>query len=785
MRHFAKSNARRDPTPVIKPVVSNSLLPKINMVFFGTINWTFEKILAEYTSRLKEKYNIIPSRIPISGCDIYQYWRPAHVTAQKLFSKISPTHEYFTKGIHMIHDSPYDIKRHNTNFRLNHISKFNSVLCTSREQYDFYGTKVGYESLHHIPLGVFEDKVIHKAEINREKKIKIGFVARLYPDKVKGEDLLVQIAEKLDPRLFEFVIHSPSAPGLISQLKSLKFSVNTQGEFDVLLICSKYEGTPLPLIECCASGIYVLSTRVGEAKWLLPESQLCSNEPTEFVEKLNYISSNKEILEESLTEMPNLVKNRKWDNHVKGAEHLWYKIMNPSDLIEVEEENSDGESDSSIEISDCKDPENIENPMKRRVFIIGGAPTVNDVDLSLLKNEDVMCVNKSIELFDNPKYFVTMDYTFFKKIDDPELNIISKAQNSYFILNNTRKVFRKLQNGNILDYTRNVEYKNLSKFNNIIESTEITPFGSSIKAFAHGENSGFCAIQLALLLGYEEINLIGFDSQVYKNQATHYHDGYSGLTTFLRMASKYQNNFDIALKGLNSVDRSKIRTITPSSFFEKYIKKITLEEALPMNVMQNNLVIVGYYTKNTPYEEEAKKLIESLDKLNLNHDIKGVKSLGSWQSNTRYKVKFLKKMLKKHKGSNLLYVDVDAIVHEQPALFTDSFDYDIAVRWQDFRWRKNECLSGTIYLANNEKTIELCNRWEKLNESESESTKTYEQWNLGKVIVEMREEGKIRDANLPPEYTMIFDSMRSMYPNVKPVIEHFQASRKNNEQRKK
>ncbi len=43
----------------------------------------------------------------------------------------------------------------------------------------------------------------------------------------------------------------------------------------------------------------------------------------------------------------------------------------------------------------------------------------------------------------------------------------------------------------------------------------------------------------------------------------------------------------------------------------------------------------------------------------------------------------------------------------------------------------------------------------------------------------MRKEGKIRDANLPPEYTMIFDSMRSMYPNVKPVIEHFQASRKN------
>ena len=41
----------------------------------------------------------------------------------------------------------------------------------------------------------------------------------------------------------------------------------------------------------------------------------------------------------------------------------------------------------------------------------------------------------------------------------------------------------------------------------------------------------------------------------------------------------------------------------------------------------------------------------------------------------------------------------------------------------------------------------------------------------------MRNEGKIKDKNLPPEYTMIFDSMRAMYPDVNPVIEHFQASR--------
>ena len=134
-------------------------------------------------------------------------------------------------------------------------------------------------------------------------------------------------------------------------------------------------------------------------------------------------------------------------------------------------------------------------------------------------------------------------------------------------------------------------------------------------------------------------------------------------------------------------------------------------------------------------------------------------------------------MLNKHPGKNLLYVDSDAIVHSKPILF-ENYNYDIAVRWQDFRWRKNECLSGTIFMANNEKTRELCKRWQSINISEGPNANTFEQWNLGTVIKQMEGEGKLITNNLPPEYTFIFDSMRALYPNANPVIEHFQASRK-------
>lgn len=771
--HFQRKAATRHIRPKIeKIIIPSNDLPKVNMVFHGPVNWTFEKILYEYRSRLEGQYNIIPSENPISGCDVYQFFRPASVAAQRMNRKLPANHEFFLNGIHMIHDSPYDIKRHNTDFRLSTISKYRYIMCTSKEQYDFYYFKINENaSIRYIPLGFFEDKIRRALLSNKLSKIRIGFIARLYPDRVKGEDLLLEIASNLDPNKFEFVIDSPNAQRLVDSLKVNKFTVLSNTQFDVLLICSKYEGTPFPLLEALAGGTYVLSTRVGEARWLLPENQLCSSDANEFVEKLNRIEENRNILKDFIERGQALVKGRTWDNHINQMTKLWDSIINPiPDKIEVTFKS------------------NIKINKKKRVFIVGGAPSVSDVDLSLLKKEDVICVNKSIELFENPTHFITMDYTFFSKIDDPNLHILEKAKNTYFILNTTNKnIFVTDNKQNVLiDKRNNIRYAHLDKFSNVIQSKNVNQFGDSFDNFAHGENSGFCAIQLALLLGYEEINLIGFDvlSSPNAGNRTHYHDGYNGATTILHRAATYQKNFEKAF--LNFADLYKIRTITPSSFFEKYIKKISIRAALGKTPkMKKNLMVVGYYTVNTPYEKEAEKLLASLNKIRLKHDIVPIETLGNWQANTRFKAKFMEDMLIKHKDYDLLYVDADAVFHKKPELFTEEYDYDIAVRWQDFRWRKNECLSGTIYMANNEKTLELCKRWQHGNEIEGSNAKTYEQWNLGRVIVQMRNEGKIRDVNLPPEYTMIFDSMRAMYPNIEPVIEHFQASRTQNEQRQK
>jgi hypothetical protein len=425
----------------------------------------------------------------------------------------------------------------------------------------------------------------------------------------------------------------------------------------------------------------------------------------------------------------------------------------------------------------------------KEVFIVAGGPSLAKTDLSFLEGRDVICINKAIDLVKNPTYFITMDYSFFSKVNKTPKEIAQLAQSSHFIINKQHSYIQKI-NGFYVDTRHGLQYSGLEHFSSVIssvkESNEITGFGQTFSEFSHGENSGYCAIQFAILAGYTEIYLLGFDMfETQKESQTHFHKDYPprNINRFNASIKTYKKHILDSIAKIKKVKRLRIYTITPSSL-EAVVPRVSSSKFFtqkPREIISNtdlsDLVIVAYYTLNTPYEQEAEKLINSLNKLGLTHDVVGVPNLGNWQANTRFKAKFMQAMLDKHIGKNLLYVDSDAIVHSKPVLFKD-YEADIAVRWQDFRWRENECLSGTIFMANNKKTRELCQRWQGINESEGPNATTFEQWNLGSIIKQMESEGKITSKNLPPEYTMIFDSMRAMYPNVVPVIEHFQASRK-------
>ncbi len=66
-----------------------------------------------------------------------------------------------------------------------------------------------------------------------------------------------------------------------------------------MIIASKTEGTPLPLIEAIASGCAIVSTDVGVVKEILPEIQkefIIGRNIEEFIKSIKKINSNRDLL---------------------------------------------------------------------------------------------------------------------------------------------------------------------------------------------------------------------------------------------------------------------------------------------------------------------------------------------------------------------------------------------------------------------------------------------------------------------------------------------------------
>ena len=426
-------------------------------------------------------------------------------------------------------------------------------------------------------------------------------------------------------------------------------------------------------------------------------------------------------------------------------------------------------------------------------FVVGGGPSLSGFDFNLLSGFDTIAINKTVEYIQNPKYFITTDYSYFAKGTLPIESIRQKTEHVYFVANMTHP-YMELKNGMITD-TRGLVYEDLHKCNGVIESNNIEGFSSDVVGFASGSNSGHCGIQLALLLGYKKIYLLGFDLS--EGAHTHFHQSYTEFDKiqFRKNVGNYKRTLFSALEShkgsqeiINLSSQSNLAEspfIKTESFYDiinqdhsnNKTLNVTPNSKIPADAPQN-LMVVGYYTVNTPYEQEAQNLIQSLNRLGLEKDIVGVNTLGNWQANTRFKASFMLDMLIKYPNHRLLYVDCDAVLHKMPILF-NNYNCDIAVRWQDFKWRKNECLSGTIYMENNHKTQRLCRLWRDININEGNASTRMEQWNLDTVITTIKgEDPTFAVKNLPPEYTFIFDSMKHIYPAADPIIEHFQASRR-------
>jgi hypothetical protein len=184
--------------------------------------------------------------------------------------------------------------------------------------------------------------------------------------------------------------------------------------------------------------------------------------------------------------------------------------------------------------------------MDDKVFIVGGGPSIDTNELKKLNSLDTIAVNKSAFFVPNPTHFITMDYSFMRKVGLPRVKNIRASK--HFVLNMSIDYIQN-RNGVPTDIRSGYAYNQLFDiFDTIHICHREDGVGLSFGDFRCGNNSGYCAMQLAFILGYKEIYLLGFDMGVQGNK-THFHSGYrENPAIFARRAANYISAFATGIK---------------------------------------------------------------------------------------------------------------------------------------------------------------------------------------------------------------------------------------------
>ena len=178
--------------------------------------------------------------------------------------------------------------------------------------------------------------------------------------------------------------------------------------------------------------------------------------------------------------------------------------------------------------------------------------------------------------------------------------------------------------------------------------------------------------------------------------------------------------------------------------------------------------VIGFYTKDSPYEREAKAMKASAHAIGIEEvQLYEVKSRGTWERNCQQKAEILLQACEDI-GNPFIYVDADARFTSLPMVGSDWVDYDIGIHY----FKGTELLTGTIYINPTERTQKVLTDWI------GACMLSAHRWDQRILADILRGDSITRVLSLAPEYTWIFDLSKRYYGDLQPIITHYQASRR-------
>jgi len=204
------------------------------------------------------------------------------------------------------------------------------------------------------------------------------------------------------------------------------------------------------------------------------------------------------------------------------------------------------------------------------VFIVGGGNSLKDFRFNKLRDKDTIAVNMSALDVPNPTFCITGDSDIFRKVQEGHFEDV---KTTWVMILSLDHPVMKWNRGQLIH--RSGFVYDLSCVDVIIKSPGLEGIGFSWNDFRRGWNSGFCALQLAVLLGYKKIHLLGIDLTLNEGRC-HYHDKYKGRRIGDSTFERFFLNFEFALNILKSKTDIKVISRSSISRLNEFIPYIPL-----------------------------------------------------------------------------------------------------------------------------------------------------------------------------------------------------------------
>jgi len=186
------------------------------------------------------------------------------------------------------------------------------------------------------------------------------------------------------------------------------------------------------------------------------------------------------------------------------------------------------------------------------VYLIGGGPSLRGFDWNKLRGKKSIAINKAVSFWPEADAMYWTDGRVWTWLE------------------------KEITNYKGLKFT--IRPKNYTNDVHLLRRGKKFGLEESPDTLAHGNNSGYAAINLAIHLGAKRIVLLGYDMGN-DGKASHFHDGYPTNATGENIyKSQFLPGFEILKSELRGKD-IQIFNACPTSKLNAF-KKITIEEAL-------------------------------------------------------------------------------------------------------------------------------------------------------------------------------------------------------------